>query len=93
MDYKNGKDILPAELLEQIQKYVQGELVYIPKKGDQRAAWGERNGTRETLARRNREIFTLHRNGLTMDALIERYHLSEESLRKIITRTGVYETI
>ena len=30
MKYKNAKDIFPENLLRQIQKYVSGELIYIP---------------------------------------------------------------
>lgn len=30
MKYKNITDILPAELVDRIQDYIQGEFVYIP---------------------------------------------------------------
>lgn len=30
LGYKNGKEILPEELTQQIQKYVDGENIYIP---------------------------------------------------------------
>lgn len=30
MKYKNATKVLPNELIEQIQQYVQGEYVYIP---------------------------------------------------------------
>ena len=30
MKYINANDVLPANLLEQIQEYVQGEYLYIP---------------------------------------------------------------
>ena len=39
MGYKNGKDVLPCELLQELQKYVQGELIYIPKEDNVRAGW------------------------------------------------------
>lgn len=81
--YKNGKDILPAELLAELQQYVQGELIYIPKK-EIRAGWGEVNGTRNNLISRNREIFTLYQAGLPVAELIDRFHLSEDSVKKII---------
>ena len=32
LSYINGKNVLPKELLEEIQKYVEGEIIYIPKK-------------------------------------------------------------
>ena len=32
MKYKNAKNIFPDDILEELQKYVQGEYVYIPIK-------------------------------------------------------------
>lgn len=86
MAYKNGKDILPDNLLKQLQEYIQGEIIYIPKKEQQRAGWGENNGTRLIIQRRNIEIFRLYESGLSVSELIERFHLSEDSIRKIIIR-------
>lgn len=88
MSYKNGKQILPRKLLLELQKYVQGELVYIPKPGECRAGWGENNGTRIQLMSRNIEIYNLYRSGISVKELIETYHLSEDSIRKIITKTN-----
>ncbi len=85
--YKNGKEILPAELLKELQKYVQGELIYIPKPEPARAGWGELNGTRDSLSLRNREICGLYQEGWPLAELVLRFHLSEDSIRKIIRRT------
>jgi Mor family transcriptional regulator len=87
LSYKNGKDILPPELLKEIQKYVQGELIYIPKGGRERAGWGEVNGTRDVLIGRNREIYHYYKSGLSIEALIQKYHLSEDSIRRIVSKT------
>lgn len=87
MSYKNGKDILPPSLLSQLQDYIQGEIVYIPKKEQKRAGWGENNGTRQIMEKRNREIYNLYRTGWSMKELIGKYHLSEDSIRKIIVKT------
>ena len=35
MKYKNASSLLPAALVEQLQDYLQGEYLYIPKKEDQ----------------------------------------------------------
>jgi Mor family transcriptional regulator len=86
--YKNGKDILPPELLEQLQKYVQGELIYIPREKCKRKAWGETNGTRITIRKRNHDIYSLYKNGTSIDDLIETYNLSEDSIRKIILKVN-----
>ncbi|UUZ92898.1 hypothetical protein LJK87_47915 [Paenibacillus sp. P25] len=87
MGYKNGKDILPQELLKRLQDYIQGEIIYIPKKDQTRAGWGENNGTRQSIQRRNYEIFRSYENGSTVPELIRQYHLSEDSIRKIIVKT------
>lgn len=88
MSYKNGKDFLPPRLLKELQEYIQGELLYIPKKVEQkRAGWGENNGTRIQLQLRNREIFNLYSSGVSVGELVEQYHLSEDSIRKIILKT------
>ena len=87
MSYKNGKDILPLELLKELQKYIDGELIYVPKRTEQRAGWGEINGTRRVIARRNHEIYRLYMNGCSIMELIRTYHLSEDSIRKIILKT------
>jgi Mor family transcriptional regulator len=87
MSYKNGKDVLPPSLLKQLQEYIEGEIVYIPKKEQKRAGWGENNGTREVMKRRNHEIYHMYKSGSTIIELIHRYHLSEDSIRKIIVKT------
>jgi Mor family transcriptional regulator len=87
MGYKNGRDFLPPSLLKQLQDYIQGEIIYIPKKEQTRAGWGENNGTRQFIQRRNYEIYRLYENGSTVLELIQTYHLSEDSIRKIIVKT------
>ena len=84
MCYKNGKDVLPAALLKELQKYIQGEIIYIPREDNVRKAWGENNGTRKLLRLRNMEIYKLYKTGTTIITLTESYNLSEDSIRKII---------
>ncbi|WP_062105494.1 CD3324 family protein [Bacillus niameyensis] len=87
MRYKNGKEVLPPHLLKELQKYIQGELIYIPKKTNQRAGWGEVNGSRQLIARRNEEIYQSYEDGLSFEELELIYNLSIESIRKIIYKT------
>jgi len=82
--YKNGKDVLPAKLLKELQKYIQGEILYIPKEGNIRKAWGENNGTRKLIRERNMEIYKFYKSGETITLLSESYNLSEDSIRKIV---------
>jgi Mor family transcriptional regulator len=83
LKYTNAKRILPARLLKELQEYVSGELIYIPEKSPVRAGWGETNGAREEYLKRNGEIILLHMNGGSIGEIADRYHLSEDSIRKI----------
>lgn len=87
MSYKNGRDILPPSLLKQLQEYIQGEIVYIPKREQKRAGWGENNGARLLIERRNKEIYRKYTDGSKIRELIQAYHLSEDSIRKIIGKS------
>ncbi|KRG13622.1 hypothetical protein ACA29_08020 [Lederbergia galactosidilytica] len=96
MSYKNGKEVLPPHLLKELQKYIQGELIYIPKQTNQRdipkqtnqrVGWGEANGSRLALAKRNEEIYRLYREGQSFEELEQTYNLSVDSIRKIIYKT------
>lgn len=86
VNYKNGKDVLPPRLLKELQNYIQGELLYIPKPDRSRALWGELSGTRTSMAKRNEEIFRLYRTGHSVSDLAERFFLSDESIRKIVCK-------
>ncbi|HEX3048171.1 MAG TPA: CD3324 family protein [Bacillota bacterium] len=84
MSYKNGKNLLPEFLLLQIQEYVQGEIIYIPRKEPGRTGWGEANGAKQEFRSRNEEIRKLSQSGIKIRELAEQYHLSEHSIRKIL---------
>lgn len=85
MGYRNGKDVLPDYLLKKVQEYIQGELLYIPKEENNRARWGELSGARELYHLRNQKIYKQYNNGVSLDELMVKYSLSEESIRKIVT--------
>jgi Uncharacterized conserved protein len=76
--------MLPAWLLEKIQDYVQGEIIYIPKLETLKAGWGSANGTRQKYLARNMEIVNLYQDGAGIKDLSARYNLSEDCIRKII---------
>ena len=86
MCYKNGKDILPAGLLKELQKYIQGEIIYIPKEDNIRKGWGENNGTRALIRERNLEIYKFYKSGSKIVLLSQSYNLSEDSIRKIVSK-------
>lgn len=83
MQYENAKDILPASLLEEVQKYAQGKVIYIPKQGKTKG-WGEASGYREKLNKRNALICSRYAAGASIMELAEEYYLSPESVKKIV---------
>jgi len=82
--YVNAREVLPPSLLREIQQYLRGELLYIPRDETKKAAWGEKSGTRSILKLRNRNIINEYKNGSTVYELMDAYCLSEASIRKII---------
>ena len=84
MSYVKADDVLPKNLLEEIQKYVDGQLIYIPRKNENSLSWGEKNGTKEKLAERNQKIVNGYYSGLTIEALSKEYYLSEKRIQGII---------
>lgn len=84
MKYINAKTILPDELIRELQKYIQGEYLYIPALCEQRKQWGEKTGYRNELKQRNREIRIQYQTGSSMDVLAMQYSLSLSAIRKII---------
>lgn len=43
MKYRKAESVLPQELLEQIQQYIQGEYIYIPNKKGMKKSMGRKN--------------------------------------------------
>ncbi|HET7839338.1 MAG TPA: CD3324 family protein [Rectinemataceae bacterium] len=84
MSYIKADDVLPSELLREVQKYVQGSLVYVPNPESGRRAWGERNGAREAFDRRNQEIREAKARGRRLEDLAEDYGLSVDAIRKVL---------
>lgn len=84
MRYRNAGEILPAELLSELQKYAEGELVYVPGRRKRKAGWGTRNGSRELYALRNRQIARSYGKGESVEEIARRHFLSKDSVRKII---------
>ena len=84
MRYMRAADVLPPDLLAQVQTYIDGEYLYIPRRDANRQSWGAANGRRaETLAR-NLEILRRYRAGASVSSLSEQYFLAPKSIQKII---------
>ena len=83
---KNSKleEIIPKELLFEVQKYVQGKSVYIPKSKEEHKKWGENTQSKNITSMRNGKIREEFRNGSTIEELCGKYCLSHDSIKKII---------
>ncbi|WP_243124341.1 CD3324 family protein [Clostridium sp. AWRP] len=86
MGYKKAADVLPSELVSQIQDYIDGEYIYIPRKQCNRKTWGEKSGSRNMLFYRNLEIYSKYRKGASIDYLSEMYYLSPKTIQKILSK-------
>ena len=84
MSYIKAETILPEELVRQIQEYVDGVYIYIPRKPGARRAWGQETAYKAELRQRNEKIRGDHAAGIGIAALSSKYHLSEKSIRRIL---------
>ncbi len=84
MKYRNANEILPAGLVEELQKYMQAGYIYIPAKTKEHKSWGELSGYRKELEDRNKKIVSDYRQCVPVEELAELYHLSVYAIRKII---------
>ncbi|WP_336823710.1 CD3324 family protein [Sporosarcina sp. USHLN248] len=76
--------MLPEELLVEIQKYVQGETIYIPKQKCTYEKWGSLSGGRKKIDERNASIRDGFTSGKSICQLAQEYFLSTETIKKIV---------
>lgn len=86
MGYNNGKKILPIELIKQIQQYVDGESIYIPKREETVKCRGQNTNIKMFLSRRNIEIYQKYLNGCRVVDLAQEYHISTQGIYKILSK-------
>jgi len=84
MKSKKAQDVFPKSLLDEIQKYVHGELVYIPKRPNTRKKWGADTGAKRLTECRNNDMLQAFKDGMSVEALAIRFCLSEETVKKIV---------
>ena len=84
MKYVNASNILPENLIREIQKYVQGETIYIPKPETAFRKWGTLSGGRKLLDQRNSNIKSAFMSGSSIQDLADEYFLSIETIKKIV---------
>lgn len=82
MSYIRAEDILPRELIEAIQQYVDGKSIYIPRK--EKREWGSGTAARLFFVERDRSIYEASRQGASVKELSRRFSLSEKSIQRIL---------
>lgn len=89
MSCQNAIELLPKELLEQVQEFIDGRVIYIPKKQENKKQWGENTDTKQFLASRNFQIRLDFRNGMSTRQLADKYFLSQKSIQRILKKDNV----
>ena len=86
MSYRKAEEFLPMDIIKLIQRYVDGENIYIPRKENQRREWGTKTLIRQELESRNNDIFLDFQNGDNVQDLSVKYFLSEKSIQRILRK-------
>lgn len=84
MGYKKASEILPEDLLDAVQGYIDGEYLYIPRKESNKKSWGELKKSKELISARNTEIYGVYQAGVSIKELAATYYLSIKTIYKII---------
>jgi Mor family transcriptional regulator len=84
MSYKKAVYILPGDLLERVQEYIDGEFLYIPRKSGTKKEWGSQTSARKELRQRNMLIYKDFIAGNSSQELSEKYFLSMKSIQRIL---------
>ena len=82
MSYLKAEQVLPKELIETIQHYIDGTIIYIPSV--EKKTWGSNTTTRNELRVRNSEIFNRYLGGESTQRLAMEFSLSVKSIQRII---------
>lgn len=84
MGYKNAGSVFPADLLEVIQQYIDGEYIYIPRKAENKRRWGEVKNSCQYIQERNEIIFSQYRDGISVRDIANCNYLSPKTIYKIL---------
>ena len=82
MSYISAEEVLPLELIETIQQYVNGKAIYIPS--IKKDPWGSHTDTKQFLKERNRQIYEKYLAGESIEELADGFALSIKSIQRII---------
>lgn len=83
MRYVNAAEVLPQQLLMEIQRYINGDLLYIPN-GEVPTKWGEKSGSKSYYETRNKRIKQKYQDNCTIEQIAKEFGLAYETVRKIV---------
>ena len=75
--YANAREILPASIVDQVQRFFEGGLLWVPSRERRRRKTREQE-------ERNRRIVRDYDRGASTSALAARHGLSTERIRQIL---------
>ncbi len=81
MSYINANIVLPKELIKEIQQYVNGVNLYIPKVPKTKITY---NNYQLEIYKRNQEIYEMFLQGIKVSELAVKYYLSDKSIYRIL---------
>ncbi|MRN54964.1 CD3324 family protein [Paenibacillus monticola] len=84
MKYTNAAKVLPEKLIMEIQKYIQGETLYIPKQETDYKNWGSLSGGRRLLDQRNEAIRDAFNSNSSIEQLAKKHFLSIDTIKRIV---------
>ena len=82
MSYLRADEVLPKEILEAVQEYAAGRLLYVPCKEKQ--GWGSGTSAKAFFSERNERIYDAYLNGVDTIELARRFSLSVKSVQRIV---------
>ena len=83
MKYINAAEIPPDKLLKEIQTYINGYVLYIPKTSAKKE-WGASSGSKLFYQERNETLRKLFQEGCSVDMLAKQYGLAYSTVKNII---------
>ena len=92
-NYVNAEQVLPPQLLQQVQQYAAGKLLYVPRAREEARLWGEGTGQRSYYRKRNQMIRNKYAYGTGIPQLAREYYLSQETVKKIVYNKKAEENL
>ena len=86
MGYRKAEGVLPREILASVQQYIDGQMLYIPRKTQEKRSWGSATDTKRKLELRNESIYAKYQEGISVKELSDEYFLTEKSVQRIIRK-------